>query len=220
MLFHRIHVGHPLLAQGCKWILLSAMIGIYCAVLALTCSGAAQMPVAELPRVYINSTYQQPSGGKTWVAHNAADLINALRNSAPGDVINLDAGVTYVGHFVLPIKPNPSNLWIYVQSAALASLPEGTRVSPSVANFMPKIVTPDTSSPITLQEGNYKASNQAGAGYYRLAGLEVYSATTQGGSTTTRPPSNNWTYQLIDTPWDCGGCGRSVLRNDWRPADG
>src|SRR5450755_2361072 len=83
----------------------------------------AQKPVAQLPRVYINSTYNLPIGGTTWAAHTSAQLTSALSSSAPGDVIVLDAGVTYSGNFTLPAKANPSGKWIYVISSQLADLP-------------------------------------------------------------------------------------------------
>jgi hypothetical protein len=31
----------------------------------------AQMPIAELPRTYIDSTWNSPAGGTTWAAHTS-----------------------------------------------------------------------------------------------------------------------------------------------------
>ena len=84
----------------------------------------AQEPVAALPQVYIDTTWNPPTEGTTWAAHNAVQFTKALANSSPGDVIVLDAGVTYSGNFVLPNKNNPNNQWIYIISSALANLPE------------------------------------------------------------------------------------------------
>lgn len=95
----------------------------------LTTAGTAQKPVAELPRVYIDTTWNPPLGGTTWAMHTAAQLSSALNSAAPGDIIVLDAGTTYSGNFVLPAKLNPNNKWIYVSSSALANLPQGKRVS-------------------------------------------------------------------------------------------
>ena len=39
-------------------------------VLLLAASLYAQKPVAELPRVYIDTTYNLPQGGTTWAAHD------------------------------------------------------------------------------------------------------------------------------------------------------
>ena len=121
---------------------------------------------AELPRVYIDTTYSLP-GGTTWSAHDVTQFSTALANSVPGDVIVLDAGVTYSGSFTLPAKSNPNNNWIYIVSSQLANLPSGTRVSPADAVYMPKIVTPGATAPITAAPG---------ANYWRLAGLELTAA--------------------------------------------
>jgi hypothetical protein len=82
-------------------------------VLLLITAASAQKPVAELPRVYIDTIWNEPKGGTTWRAHTADELRNALVGSAPGDVIVLDAGVTYSGVFHLPAKVNPVGKWIY-----------------------------------------------------------------------------------------------------------
>jgi hypothetical protein len=136
---------------------------------AVSVLAVAQKPVAELPRVYIDTTWNPPLGGTTWAAHTSAQLSSALTASYPGDVIVLDAGVTYVGNFYLPSKANPNNKWIYVISSALATLPAGVRVSPAVAANMPKIVAPAASSPVYLKSG---------ANHWRFSGIEVYSAST------------------------------------------
>jgi len=136
----------------------------YLAVLILAVTSAlAQKPVAELPRVYINTTYQQP-GGTTWNVHDVAHFSTALSASLPGDIIVLDAGVTYQGNFTLPSKPNPSNKWLYIISSALSKLPEGKRVSPTDSVNMPMLVTPNVSPVFTVK---------GGANYWRLAGLEI-----------------------------------------------
>src|ERR1022692_2421978 len=72
---------------------------------------AAQMPVPAPPRVYINTTWNPPSGA-TWHARISADLQNALNSAHPGDTIVLDAGSIYTGNFTLPAKANPlGSLW-------------------------------------------------------------------------------------------------------------
>lgn len=154
--------------------------------LALTAVSVAQKPSAQLPSgislsngsyvgTVMQTSYSLPTGGTTWAAHTASQLTSALNTSVPGDVIVLDAGIAYVGNFFLPAKSNPSNKWIYIISSQLASLPEGTRVSPSEAASMPKIVTPNASSAI------YQKS---GANYWRISGIEIYSTSTYrpGGS--------------------------------------
>jgi len=133
-------------------------------VLVLCGSIFAQQPVAELPRTYIDTTWAQPTGGTTWAAHTPAQLTSALNASQPGDIIVLDAGVTYSGYFQLPAKSNPNHKWIYIVSSGLAKLPAGRRVSPADARNMARIVSPNTASPFTVANG---------ANYWRLAGLEI-----------------------------------------------
>jgi hypothetical protein len=157
--------------------------------LLFTVAGRAQQPVAQLPQTYIDTTFNLPTGGTTWAAHTAAQFSSALSSSAPGDVIVLDAGTTYTGNFTLPAKTNPLNKWIYITTSAYTSLPApGTRVSPSDAANMPKIVTPNTTSALTLPPG---------ANHYRLVGLEIYSASTHGCNPNATPPVNCYSYELI-----------------------
>src|ERR1039458_8777069 len=108
-------------------------------ILIVSALAVAQMPVAELPRTYINTTWNLPAGGTTWAAHTSAQLSSAIKSAAPGDVIVLDAGATYSGAFTLPPKANPNNQWIYIMSSAIANLSAGTRVSPADAPNMAKI---------------------------------------------------------------------------------
>jgi hypothetical protein len=97
-------------------------------------------------------------------------LQSALNTSQPGDTILLDGGVTYSGNFQIPAKGNANKKWIYIQSTALGKLPPaGTRVSPSDAVNMPKIVTPNATSALTFASG---------ANYVRVTGVEIYSAST------------------------------------------
>src|SRR5208282_2313239 len=137
-------------------------------VLLFTALAQAQMPVAALPEVYIDTTWNPPTGGVTWKAHTSADLTNAFTSAVPGDTIILDAGSVYSGNFTLPAKANPNNLWIYIESSALSKLPPpGMRVNPSTdAPNMPKIVTPNTNSAIIIAPGG---------NHYRLVGLEITS---------------------------------------------
>ena len=126
---------------------------ILCAVLLSAATAAAQKPVAELPRVYIDTTYNLPTGGTTWAAHDSAHLKTAITSAVPGDVIVLDAGVTYVGNFQLPAKTNPNSQWIYIIPSQLASLPADRRVSPAQAASMPKIVTPNVAPAFQVNAG-------------------------------------------------------------------
>jgi hypothetical protein len=148
--------------------------------LLLSITAFAQKPVATLPAgitcnstfsvctgTVFDTTYSLPVGGTTWAAHTASDLTNALTNSVPGDVIVLDAGVTYSGNFHLPAKSNPGNKWIYITSSSYASLPApGTRVAPTDAVNMPRITSPNGGIALTIDPGG---------NYYRFVGIEMTS---------------------------------------------
>ena len=126
-------------------------------------SAAAQMPVAALPRTYIDATWNLPQGGTTWAAHTAAQFTSALQVAAPGDIVLLDAGATYSGYFNVPAKSNSNKKWIYVMSSAYAKLPApGIRVSPANAVNLPKIVTPGATSALRFADG---------ANHWRFVGI-------------------------------------------------
>jgi hypothetical protein len=148
-------------------------------------TSSEQLPVPQLPQIYIDTTFNLPQGA-TWKAHTSTDFTNALNAANPGDTIVLDAGTTYSGNFTLPVKSNANHQWIYIISSALNSLPApGTRVNPTTdAANMPKIATPNVSPAITIPPG---ASN------YRFVGLEMTSVSTQG----CHPSVNCFSYQLI-----------------------
>ncbi len=168
----------------------------------------AQKPVPALPAgitlsgttysgTVFDTTYNLPTGGKTWAAHTAAQLKTDLDGAQPGDVIVLDADVTYSGNFRVSAKSNPSNKWIYIVGSAQDSLPApGTRVNPATdAAKMPKIVTPNSTAALTLSPG---------ANHYRLVGLEVYSVSTQLCYPKNSPPANCGSYQLLNAAWSTG----------------
>ena len=94
-----------------------------------------------LPQVYIDTTYSPPAGN-TITVNAGSDLQSAINSAQLGDTIVLQAGATWTGNFTLPNKTSGSG-WIYIRTSAYSSLPApGTRVFPSDAGNMAKIVTP------------------------------------------------------------------------------
>src|SRR5438105_930373 len=123
---------------------------------------AAQAQVlAALPQTFLNATYGPPSGNVITVPAGG-DFQSALNDASPGDTITLAAGATYTGTFNLPAKSGSG--WIYIQSSALSSLPApGTRVSPTQASAMPKILGPS---------GSLALWGAPGAHHFRFVGIE------------------------------------------------
>jgi PKD repeat protein len=118
--------------------------------------------VPELPRVFINTTYVAPTGNV--ITLQAGGNFQAALNSAnPGDVIMLKSGATFTGNFTLPNKA--SSGWITVRTSAPDSAlpPVGTRILPSYAPSMTRLVTPNTEPVIKTAQG---------AHHFRFIGVE------------------------------------------------
>ncbi len=136
---------------------------------------AATLP--ELPRVFMDTTYSPPAGNTITV--NAGGNFQAALNSASlGDTIVLQAGATFIGPFTLPNKTSGSG-WIYIRSSAYASLPPpGSRVSPSYAVNMPKIVVGSTVGGAIQTIAN--------SHHFRFVGIEI------------KPVAGQFVYGLVD----------------------
>ena len=119
--------------------------------------------VPELPRVYLDTTYVPPKG-RTIRVPKGGDLQAALNEARLGDVITLQAGATYTGNFTLPAKKTGSG-WIIIRTSEPDSKlpPPGTRITPSYADVLPKIVSPNSAPALEALDN---------AHHYRLIGLE------------------------------------------------
>lgn len=100
-----------------------------------------------------NSVIRVPAGG---------DLQAAVNRARGGDVIELEAGATYKGGIILPVKQTAD--FITIQSSAVSKLPADARVSPAQANSMAKIVSPG--------RGAAAVSAENGAHHFRFVGIE------------------------------------------------
>ncbi len=122
------------------------------------------------PAVILNTTPPTQAGQTISVA-SGGNLQAALNAAQPGDTIELAAGATFTGNFILPKKTGSG--WVWIRTSAYGSLPpRGTRVTPGNANLMAKIVSPNISATITFDTS---------ASFYRLSGLEItttYAATS------------------------------------------
>jgi hypothetical protein len=105
------------------------------------------------PRAHAATTY----------VHSGDNLQTALNNASAGDVLVLDAGASFTGPFTLPNKGSVTQ-YITITSSALSSLPGPTsRVSPSDASNMPKILAPSYYNALVTA---------ASASYYQFIGVE------------------------------------------------
>jgi hypothetical protein len=121
-------------------------------------SAAATRP--QQPQT-VNTAFVAPTG-KTISVKSGDNLQAAIDAAQPGDVISLQAGATFTGNFTLPNKSGSG--WITIETSAIGSLPaSGTRVSPSNASAMPKIVTTNSTAAL---------ATEAGAHNYRIVGVE------------------------------------------------
>jgi len=162
------------------------MLRIRATILAMIATGLALVPLAcgdghtrvegerarvpgsptrepELPRAFLDTTFVPPVGN-TILVNAGGDLQAALNRVTCGDTIKLRAGATFVGPFTLPNKPCTG--WIVIRSSAPDDRlpPEGSRISPSYAHLLPKIISnEDTETPLR---------SLPGAHHYRLIGIE------------------------------------------------
>ncbi len=116
----------------------------------------------DLPRLSVETTPVTAAGRVLAVAARG-DVQAALNRAQPGDTIALEAGATFEGPFTLPNKAGAG--WIVVRAnAPEGSLPSpGTRVDPSHAGLMPKLVV---GSDAVIR-------TEPGAHHYRFIGIEV-----------------------------------------------
>ena len=143
-------------------------------ILASFCNAAVY---PALPQILINTKYDPPANGKLFSVKNATEFQSALKNSNPGDIIELQAGTTFQGPFTLPYKTNGSD-WIYIRSSAYSNLPQPcTRISPPDSVNMPKIVA-TASAGVTILTASK-------AHHFRFVGIEF------------KPLPNNFLWNVI-----------------------
>ncbi len=171
---------------------------------------------AELPRVTVPSALSDtPAPGSVLPVNAGGDLQAALNSAHCGDTIQLQAGATFSGRFVVPAKNCDNNHWIIVRTSSPDSaLPaEGQRATPCYAgvaslpgrppyscsnakNVMAKVQMPNP--------GDGPFQLVSGANYYRFIGLEI-----------TRPSGTSGPAVLISI-WGVGGTAdHLVLDRSW-----
>jgi HYR domain-containing protein len=136
-------------------------------------------PIVLIVIVAALSSFQEARGSTHFFPVPAGgDFQAALDAAVPGDVIILEAGATFTGTFVLPVKTGDG--WIVVRTSACDSdLPQspGHRIDPSFAAFLPKLVAPDAQPAIRATPG---------AHHFWFLGVEV------------RPAPGTFSFNLIE----------------------
>jgi hypothetical protein len=135
---------------------------------------------AELPRVYLQTAVADtPSLGSIVKVNSEGDLKNALLAAVCGDTIELAAGRTFAGEFILPAKPCDDSHWITLRTSAPdASLPpEGTRITPCYAGVQTlhamSLNCSSTTKAMAKIVGFPPLLAGPGSNHYRLIGLEL-----------------------------------------------
>ncbi|HEY9519346.1 MAG TPA: hypothetical protein VIQ98_08790 [Gemmatimonadales bacterium] len=121
--------------------------------------GSAALPQA--PRALVDVTYPAVTG-KTISVASGGNLQTAINSAACGDEIVLAAGAVFTGNFILPNK----NCTKYIVIRSAGACPSiGTRVTPATSAGFARLMAPGSNlSPVEAKDG---------AGYYRLACLEI-----------------------------------------------
>lgn len=126
------------------------------------------MPTA--PTEYNVPAFSLPTGGRSWNPANSAELQDAFDGCTEGDVIYLDADVTYTGPFEVRAvnagQGAQSGKWVYVVTDEYASLPaEGTRVAVTDNTFMATVRS--------TAVNQYALNIHRGATKLRFVGIEI-----------------------------------------------
>ncbi len=103
------------------------------------------------------ATINVPAGG---------DFQAALNSAAAGDVIQLAAGATYQGPFLLPANPGTSYITIRTSAADSALPPAGARIDPSYAGVLPKLVADGGAGLPVIR-------TSPGSNHFRFIGVEI-----------------------------------------------
>ncbi|MDQ3142534.1 MAG: T9SS type A sorting domain-containing protein [Bacteroidota bacterium] len=168
-----------------------------------------------LPQIFIQTTYNPPTGGQLFQVTTSANFQAALNSAKLGDIIELQAGLTYTGPFTLPNKTTGIG-WIYIRSSAYPSLPKPcNRVAISDAENMPKLVVGSGAGGTINTVANSHHYRFVGIEFKPVAGKFVYNVILIGGSEkTAETQPNNLVFDRCYIHGDpIAGSRRGMLMN-------
>ncbi len=168
---------------------------------------------AELPRATVPSAMADtPAPGSIITVNAGDDLQSALTSAQCGDVIELQAGATFSGRFIVPAKSCNINHWIIIRTSAPDSaLPaEGHRATPCYAGVASLVGRPQyvCSNPqnvmakVQIQtsgDGPFRLA--PGANYYRFIGLEVTRPAGTPGGARLLSGKGTADHIVVDRSW-------------------
>lgn len=137
------------------------------------------------PQAQVDTTFPNTAGYTTWTVKtsggdftslNTAVNDSRITTATNGVIIAVQAGQTFTEQVTLPVHTNP---WVLIQSSAVASLPESTRVTSSSTSNMPTLTW--------TGGGGVAFSTAAGAHHYRIIGINI------------QAPSSVQTFWMVGT---------------------
>jgi hypothetical protein len=170
--------------------------------------GPAELPKATVP----SSMADTPAPGSVINVNAGGNLQTALNNAQCGDTIQLQAGATFTGKFIVPSKNCDINHWIIIRTSSPDSaLPaEAQRATPCYAGVASLVGRPQYScnNPTNVMA---KVQNQsrgdgpfqfaAGANFYRFIGLEVTRANGIPGDGRLFSGQATYDHVVVDRSW-------------------
>jgi hypothetical protein len=158
--------------------------------LALSCDWAyAETPTQPpggstpiLPQAMVDTTLPTVTGTVRAVAAGG-NLQAALNAAKCGDAVEIQAGASFTGNFTLSAKVCSAGKEVWIRTSTWSSTlpPKGTRIAPSNAGVLAKLISPNTSPAFRFDFG--------ASGYY-FTGLEIT-------NTNTTTSTTNYTLVLI-----------------------
>jgi hypothetical protein len=170
--------------------------------------GPAELPIATVPSAMADT----PAPGSVINVNAGGDLQSALNNASCGDVIELQAGATFTGQFIVPAKNCNINNWIWIRTNSPdTDLPaEGQRATPCYAGVASlegrpqySCSTPTSAMAIVQNqtEGNGPFKLAPGANFYRFIGLEITRPAGTPGTAVLISAQATADHIIVDHSW-------------------
>jgi hypothetical protein len=118
-----------------------------------------------LPIAMLLTAFAATAAAETVAVPSGGDLQAALDRAKPGDIVELEAGATFSGHFTLPVKSGTAMTTL--RTGGKTAVADGARVTPADATHFAKLQTPDSQPAL---------QTATGAHHWRVMLIEVLGA--------------------------------------------